>query len=208
MSIPTETPQRTFEEELELFRALDKRSRRKLEQQFDTLTEPEQLRMIQQLEIQTEEDIRAFSLFLRLPTITILISKLLFVYNYFISGLGSTSSIGSPKIPFTSYAIYAEHPILATEISVVTLQFTIYLLSSLRWDTFTHLGMLVCVALGTSQAVTCQRNGQMELLWWMLPVFNILLVRYAQLNMRRSRRALEGLAQRMMMTTTSRLKHE
>ncbi|KAJ1999695.1 hypothetical protein GGI04_003066 [Coemansia thaxteri] len=182
--------------ELEALLLLDPTNNTSLEQQHDMLTNVEQRRALEKLVIQNEADIQAFSTFLKLPTVFLLMLNLVFAYNYAMSGLGSSSLAAVAKLPFTSYDIYAEHPILATELSVVTLQFTLYLLSSRRWDWLARTGLCVAFILGTLHAFTSRTNGVAELLWWILPVLNLGVASYAQLNMRRSQLRIEELAQK------------
>ncbi|KAJ2700148.1 hypothetical protein H4R19_005492, partial [Coemansia spiralis] len=41
---------------------------------------------------------------------------------------------GGARLPLVNYTLRAEHPLAATELAVITLQFALYLLSSGRWD--------------------------------------------------------------------------
>ncbi|KAJ1883862.1 hypothetical protein GGI03_004791 [Coemansia sp. RSA 2337] len=195
-SAHTKSEQRQQRDEIEELLSLDPSNNLSLEQQYDVLTNVEQKRALQKLVLQSEADIQAFSLFLKLPTMALLMLNLVFAYNYAMSGLGSSSHFAEATLPFISYAIHAEHPIVATELSVVTLQFTIYLLSSRRWDWVTQTGLSVLLFFSVTHALTCRKNGIAELLWWSLPAMNLAVASYAQLNMRRSQRNIESLAQR------------
>ncbi|KAJ2779024.1 hypothetical protein H4R18_004259 [Coemansia javaensis] len=160
------------------------------EAQFDGLTEPERQRLLEKLALQTEADIRAFSMFLKLPTVVLLMANLVFAY-------GCVSRRHGATLPFTSYRVRAGHPIVATELSVVTLQLTLHLLSSGRWDRAAQRAVAVLAASGAGHALACNKGGAAELCWWLLPVANLAVVSYAQLNMRRSRRDVEALAARV-----------
>ncbi|KAJ2824680.1 hypothetical protein FBU31_003927 [Coemansia sp. 'formosensis'] len=186
-------PQR---DEIEELLSLDPSNNLSLEQQYDVLTTVEQKRALEKLVLQSEADIQAFSLFLKLPTMALLMLNLVFAYNYAMRGLGSSSHFADATLPFTSYVVYAEHPIVATELSVVTLQFTIYLLSSRRWDWVAQTGLGGLLFFDAIHALTCRKNGVVELLWWILPVMNLAIASYAQLNMRRSQKRIERLAQK------------
>ncbi|KAJ1959121.1 hypothetical protein GGI12_004504 [Dipsacomyces acuminosporus] len=181
---------------LDALRLLDPDNNVPLEKQYEVLTEEEQKRVLQKLVIQNESDIQAFSTFLKLPTVVILMLNLVFAYNYAMGSFRSIYGQHASTLPFVSYEILTDSPIIATEISVVILQFSFYLLSYGRWDRSTQWGMGVLVGLGLLHAVTCRKNGVLEFLWWVLPVLNLLVVSYAQLNMRRSRRDIEELAKR------------
>ncbi|KAJ2743701.1 hypothetical protein GGI20_003559 [Coemansia sp. BCRC 34301] len=183
-------------EEIESLLSLDPSNNLSLEQQYDMLTNVEQKRALEKLVIQSEADIQAFSLFLKLPTMVLLVLNLVFAYNYAMRGLGSSSHFAAATLPFTSYSIHAEHPIVASELSVVTLQFTIYLLSSRRWDWPAQTGLGVLLLVGGVHALACRKNGVAELMWWLLPAINLAVASYAQLNMRRSQKNIERLAQR------------
>ncbi|KAJ2056851.1 hypothetical protein GGI17_005985 [Coemansia sp. S146] len=191
-----EDEKRQQRDEIEELLSLDPSNNLSLEQQYDVLTNVEQKRALEKLVLQSEADIQAFSLFLKLPTMALLMLNLVFAYNYAMRGLGSSSHFANATLPFMSYAIHAEHPIVATELSVVTLQFTIYLLSSRRWDWVTQTGLSVLLFFSGIHALTCRKNGVAELLWWSLPGMNLAVTSYAQLNMRRSQRSIEKLAQR------------
>ncbi|KAJ2861832.1 hypothetical protein GGH94_004666 [Coemansia aciculifera] len=191
-----EDEQRQNRDEIEELLSLDPSNNLSLEQQYDVLTNVEQKRALEKLVLQSEADIQAFSLFLKLPTMALLMLNLVFAYNYAMRGLGSSGHFANATLPFMSYAIHAEHPIVATELSVVTLQFTIYLLSSRRWDWITQTGLSVLLFFSGIHALTCRNNGVAELLWWSLPGMNLAVASYAQLNMRRSQRSIERLAQR------------
>ncbi|KAJ2896123.1 hypothetical protein IWW38_002114 [Coemansia aciculifera] len=183
-------------EEIEALLSLDPTNDLPLEQQYDMLTNVEQKRALEKLVIQSEADIRAFSQFLKLPTVVLMMLNLVFAYSYAMRGVGSSGRFADTTLPFTSYSVHAEHPIVATELSVITLQFTIYLLSSRRWDWFAQAGLGTLLFTGFFHAFTCRRNGMVELLWWILPAMNLAVASYAQLNMRRSQRRIESLAQR------------
>ncbi|KAJ2443008.1 hypothetical protein GGF42_006776 [Coemansia sp. RSA 2424] len=191
-----ERRQQQRREEIEALLSLDPSNNLSLEQQYDMLTNVEQKRALEKLVIQSEADIQAFSLFLKLPTMALLMLNLVFAYNYAMRGLGSSSRFSGATLPFTSYSIHAEHPIVATELSVVTLQFTIYLLSSRRWDWLARTVLSALLFLGGIHAFTCLKNGVAELLWWLLPAVNLAITSYAQLNMRRSQKSVERLAER------------
>ncbi|KAJ2012539.1 hypothetical protein IWW57_006285 [Coemansia sp. S610] len=195
-SAHSEDEQRQQRKEIEEILSLDPSNNLSLEQQYDLLTNVEQKRALEKLVLQSEADIQAFSLFLKLPTITLLMLNLVFAYNYAMSGLGSSSHLTDATLPLTSYAILAEHPILATELSIVSLQFTIYLLSSRRWDWAAQTGLVGLLLLSAMHALVCRKNGAIELVWWILPAMNLAVVSYAQLNMRRSQRSIERLAHR------------
>ncbi|KAJ2599289.1 hypothetical protein GGF39_002299 [Coemansia sp. RSA 1721] len=173
--------------------------------QYDVLTEEEQQRVLQRLVVQNESDIRMlvvqnesdirmFSTFLKMPTVVILMLNLLFVYNYVTSGFGSGDNFAGPKMPISGVRIYTEHPIVATELSVVMLQFALYLLSYERWDRLTKSLLVALLVLGTAHALVCRKSGVFEFGWWMLPVVDLIAVSYAQLNMRRSREEIKNLA--------------
>ncbi|KAJ2635254.1 hypothetical protein GGF40_003726 [Coemansia sp. RSA 1286] len=162
--------------------------------QYDVLTEEEQQRVLQRLVVQNESDIRMFSTFLKMPTVVILMLNLLFVYNYVTSGFGSGDNFAGPKMPISGVRIYTEHPIVATELSVVMLQFALYLLSYERWDRLTKSLLAALLVLGTAHALVCRKSGVFEFGWWMLPVVDLIAVSYAQLNMRRSREEIKDLA--------------
>ncbi|KAJ2233225.1 hypothetical protein H4R99_002213 [Coemansia sp. RSA 1722] len=162
--------------------------------QYDVLTEEEQQRVLQRLVVQNESDIRMFSTFLKMPTVVILMLNLLFVYNYVTSGFGSVDNFAGPKMPISGVRIYTEHPIVATELSVVMLQFALYLLSYERWDRLTKSLLAALLVLGTAHALVCRKSGVFEFGWWMLPVVDLIAVSYAQLNMRRSREEIKDLA--------------
>ncbi|KAJ2700654.1 hypothetical protein FB645_004917 [Coemansia sp. IMI 203386] len=162
--------------------------------QYDVLTEEEQQRVLQRLVVQNESDIRMFSTFLKMPTVVILMLNLLFVYNYVTSGFGSVDNFAGPKMPISGVRIYTEHPIVATELSVVMLQFALYLLSYERWDRLTKSLLAALLVLGTAHALVCRKSGVFEFGWWMLPVVDLIAVSYAQLNMRRSREEIKNLA--------------
>ncbi|KAJ1647581.1 hypothetical protein LPJ64_001039 [Coemansia asiatica] len=162
--------------------------------QYDVLTEEEQQRVLQRLVIQNETDIRMFSTFLKMPTVLILMLNLLFVYNYVTSGFGTADNFAGAKMPISGVRIYAEHPIVATELSVVMLQFALYLLSYERWDRWTKIALGALLVLGTLHALVCRKSGFFEFGWWMLPVIDLVAVSYAQLNMRRSRQAIKDVA--------------
>ncbi|KAJ2718105.1 hypothetical protein GGI07_005885 [Coemansia sp. Benny D115] len=183
-------PKKTKLEEL---LALDPQSNTPLEQQYDILTEEEQMRVLQRLVLQNETDIQAFSTFLKMPTAIVLFMNLAFAYSYVTSGMGA---FDEARVPVIGIGIHTEHPVLATELSVVILQFTLYLLSSARWDKWTKGGLGGTLVLGIGHAVTCRKSGIFELLWWMLPVLNLLATCFAQLNMRRSRKDIEELAKK------------
>ncbi|KAJ2124444.1 hypothetical protein IW147_001810 [Coemansia sp. RSA 720] len=179
-----------FLNELEALQRLDT-TNESLESQYDGMTEIEQKRMVEKLTIENEADIRTFSMFLKLPTVCLLMLNLVFAYNYAVSGFGG------PKLPFTSIRLYADHPMVATEISVVILQFTIYLLSSGRWDWITKGGVTLLLVAGVGCPLASNWNGVVEVVWWMLPALNLAIVSFAQLNMRRSRGDIEKLAARV-----------
>ncbi|KAJ2450816.1 hypothetical protein EV183_004029 [Coemansia sp. RSA 2336] len=177
---------RQLRSELEALSLLSGENSQSLEAQYDSMNEMEQRRFIEKLVLQTQADIRTFSLFLKLPTVTILVLKLVFAYSYVTDG---------SVLPFT---ISTEHPIMATEISVVMLQFTLYLLSSERW-TFTTKGcVLLLLAADIAHVLTCSCSGIVEAAWWTLPAINLAIVCYAQFNMRRSRDDIEKLASRAL----------
>ncbi|KAJ2735936.1 hypothetical protein IW152_001234 [Coemansia sp. BCRC 34962] len=196
-SARNEAEQGRQREEIEEILSLDPRNNLSLEQQYDLLTSVEQKRALEKLVLQSEADIQAFSLFLKLPTMALLMLNLVFAYNYAMRGLGSSSHFTNAALPFTSYAIHAEHPIIATELSIISLQFTIYLLSSRRWDWASKAGLIGLLFFSAMHALICRKNGAAELVWWILPAMNLAVVSYAQLNMRRSQRSIERLAHRV-----------
>ncbi|KAJ1852984.1 hypothetical protein LPJ57_007584, partial [Coemansia sp. RSA 486] len=79
-------------------------------------------------------------------------------------------------------------------LSVVMLQFALYLLSYERWDRLTKSLLAALLVLGTAHALVCRKSGVFEFGWWMLPVVDLIAVSYAQLNMRRSREEIKDLA--------------
>ncbi|KAJ1989674.1 hypothetical protein GGI25_004639 [Coemansia spiralis] len=183
--------------ELEELRALALGSYVPIEQQYDMLSEAEQTRTLQRMLTENEADIKTFSAFLKLPTVVLLMLNLAFAYNYALSGFGSTSAQRKPMLPFIGYELHTDHPILATEISVLIVQFALYLLSSRRWDMLVQYGIIASFVSCFGHVLLSHNNGLVELLWWMLPVLNLVVVCYAQFNMRRSRHAIESLAERV-----------
>ncbi|KAJ1861643.1 hypothetical protein LPJ78_005216 [Coemansia sp. RSA 989] len=175
---------RQLQSELEALSLLSGENSQSLEAQYGSMDEMERKRLIEKLILQTQADIRTFSLFLKLPTVTILVLKLVFAYSYVTNG-----SI----LPLT---ISTDHPIMATEISVVILQFTLYLLSSERWDYAIKGCVLLLLAAGIAHVLMCSCSGIVEVVWWTLPMINLTIVCYAQFNMRRSRDDIERLASR------------
>ncbi|KAJ1820473.1 hypothetical protein LPJ56_003431 [Coemansia sp. RSA 2599] len=188
------TRSRSSQKKQETPRASDPSRSMPLVSEYDVLTEEEQQQVLRRLVIQNEADIRMFSTFLKMPTVVILMLNLLFVYNYVTSGFGTADNFAGAKMPISGVRIYAEHPIVATELSVVMLQFALYLLSYERWDRLTKTSLGVLLALGTAHALTCRKSGVFEFGWWMLPVLDLVAVSYAQLNMRRSREGIRDLA--------------
>ncbi|KAJ1725305.1 hypothetical protein LPJ53_000532 [Coemansia erecta] len=182
--------------EIDKLHALDPANNVPLEEQYDILTEDEQRRVLEKLVVQNEADIRTFSTFLKMPTALILIMNLVFIYTYVTSGFGVANNFGGARVPVADIAIYSEHPIIATELSVITLQFTIYLLSSERWDRVAKAAFGTLLALCTVHALLCRKSGIFEFGWWMMPALNLAAAGYAQLNMRRSRKEIENLAQK------------
>ncbi|KAJ2849040.1 hypothetical protein IWW36_002924 [Coemansia brasiliensis] len=176
--------ERQLRSELEALSLLSGENNPSLETQYDSMNEMEQKRLIEKLTLQTQADIQAFSMFLKLPTVAILVLKLVFAYSYVTNG-----SI----LPFR---ILTEHPIMATEISVVILQFTLYLLSSERWNYAIKGCVLLLLTADIAHILACSCSGIIEVIWWMLPLINLAVVCYAQFNMRRSRDDIEKLASR------------
>ncbi|KAJ1662406.1 hypothetical protein IW140_005906 [Coemansia sp. RSA 1813] len=185
----------TLDKELEELRALAPDSGATIKEQFDILSDAEQNRLLQKMVAENEADIQAFSAFLKLPTVTLLMLNLIFAYNYALSGLGSSRTTSNPMLPFIGYELRSKHPILATEISVVILQFALYLLSSRRWDMLVQYGIFGSFIACFGHVLTCRSNGVIELIWWLLPVLNLVVVCYAQFNMRRSKQAIENLSE-------------
>ncbi|KAI8322288.1 hypothetical protein GQ54DRAFT_317174 [Martensiomyces pterosporus] len=181
---------------LKSLHGLDPSSNVPLEQQAEILTEEEQMRVLQKLVVENEADIQTFSTFLKLPTVTILMLNLVFAYNYAMGSFNSAYAMKTPKLPFVKYEVLTDNPLVATELSVVILQFGLYLLSSRRWDRFTQWGLAILLAAGTFHAAACRKNGVLEFVWWILPVLNLAVTSYAQLNMRRSKRDIEELAKK------------
>ncbi|KAI7833423.1 hypothetical protein BX661DRAFT_169264 [Kickxella alabastrina] len=167
-----------------------------LEEQYDILTEEEQKRLLEKLVVENEADIKTFSTFLKMPTVAILVMNLVFIYNYATGGLGSSAHMNGAKLPVVGVSIYSEHPVVGTELSVVILQFTFYLLSTERWDSIAKAVLGIFMAAGSVHAVTCRKSGIFEFIWWLLPVLNLAIASYAQLNMRRSRQEIEKLAKK------------
>ncbi|KAJ2131068.1 hypothetical protein GGH17_003591, partial [Coemansia sp. RSA 788] len=64
-----------FLNELEALQRLDT-TNESLESQYDDMTEIEQKRMVEKLIIENEADIRTFSMFLKLPTVCLLMLNL------------------------------------------------------------------------------------------------------------------------------------
>ncbi|KAJ2305104.1 hypothetical protein IWW55_002108 [Coemansia sp. RSA 2706] len=190
------TAEQQLRNEIEALRILDPTNNPSLEAQLDSMTEVEQRRLVEKLTLQNEADIQTFSMFLKLPTVAVLMLNLVFAYNYVVNGLGPPGRFGGPMVPFTSYSVYAEHPIVATEISVITLQFTLHTLSSGRWNRIVQGATALLLAAGIGHAFACAKSGTVELLWWLLPALNLSIASYAQLNMRRSRDDIEKLARR------------
>ncbi|KAJ2161478.1 hypothetical protein GGF46_001417 [Coemansia sp. RSA 552] len=195
---PASEQRSQLRDELETLRILDPANKEPLDRQFGRLNEAEQRRLLETLVVQTETDIRTFSTFLKMPTAAILMLNLLFAYSYVTGGgSGSLGRFRSPTLPFTNHRVHAGHSILATELSVVTLQFTLYLLASGRWDWLARSGTAVLLVSGAAHAVLCSWRSVWELGWWALPALNLALASYAQLNMRRSRADIEKLAARL-----------
>ncbi|KAJ1947513.1 hypothetical protein EC988_005410 [Linderina pennispora] len=161
----------------------------------EVLTEEEQLRILQKLIYQTDADIETFSTFLKLPVVVTLMLNLIFVYRYVMGGLAGYGQ-GLPTLPFVSYEIRSRNPIMATELGVVILQFVFYMLSSRRWGWIMKSIYWVLAVSGIGHAMLCEKTGFIEFLWWMLPVLNLLVVGYAQFNMRRSLLDIEELAKK------------
>ncbi|PIA19070.1 hypothetical protein COEREDRAFT_79573 [Coemansia reversa NRRL 1564] len=192
-----EQREQQLRKELETLHILDpENNSQPLECQYDGLTEAEQKRLIEKLILQNEADIQTFSTFLKLPTVVVLILNLVFAYNYAVGGFDSRNGHGGAVLPFTEYKTHASRPLMATELAVVTLQFTLYLLTSGRWNRLRKCISLILAISGAAHSLTCDRNGVAEFVWWILPALNLTIVCYAQLNMRRSREEIQVLAAR------------
>ncbi|KAJ2079049.1 hypothetical protein H4R24_004062, partial [Coemansia sp. RSA 988] len=196
-STALEQREQQLRKELETLHILDPENNdQPLESQYDSLTEPEQQRLVEKLTLQNEADIQTFSTFLKLPTVLLLIFNLVFAYNYAVGGFGLRHGLDNAALPFTKYKTHASRPLMATELAVVILQFTLYLLASGRWDRLRGCASLILAVTGAGHAFACDKNGIAEFLWWILPALNLTIVCFAQLNMRRSREEIRVLAAR------------
>ncbi|KAJ1731761.1 hypothetical protein LPJ61_002372 [Coemansia biformis] len=148
--------------------------------------------------LQTEADIRVVTRLLKAVTAAVLMLNLAFAYVCVRGGVGAAGGRRGARLPLSSYQLRAEYPLAATELSVVMLQFALYLLSSGRWDRVTRGILAALLACGVAHAVVCKKSGDVELCWWLLPVLVLGIVAYVQLNMQRIRRSMEVLFEKKL----------